>query len=142
MRFKIGNKHRTVGGYTVLLVGYTVRLDWVHFTAAKHRRVIHELAAVVLDYNVRGRLESNLGYSVMGPPDLLTPPRVMPAVTLHDAEGRFVSGPLPADLIGAAAPFGQPLEALVGDGPDEAIIVLEREPHPMDIELRWLESAA
>jgi hypothetical protein len=76
------------------------------------------------------RLESNLGYMGSAPADPVIGPRVMPAVTIHDHLGRFVSGELPADLVGAAAPFGQPMESYTDDG---GLVVLEREPHPLDI---------
>lgn len=117
----------------MLVVGYTVRLDWIHFTTAKRQKCIHELAAVVLDYNVRGRLESLGAWGGAAGPG-----RAVPSVTLHDLAGRFRSGPLPADLEGAAAPFGLPMETLVEDG--SAIVVLEREPHPLDFDVRWWES--
>ena len=131
MRFKVGNKHKTRGGYTLLVVGYSCRLDWIHFTNSRRQKVIHELACVVLDYNQRGRIEYPGTIETPGPG------RVMPSVTLHDLRGRFKSGQLPADLEGAAAPFGQAIEALVGE--DSALVVLEREPHPLDFDVRWWE---
>lgn len=134
-RFRIGNRHRTIGGYTVLVVGYTVRLDWIHFTTAKRQKCIHELAAVVLDYNQRGKIETG---ALGGASWRAQPGSMMPSVTLHDLSGRFRSGRLPADLEGAAAPFGQPLETLVEDG--SAIVVLDREPHPLDFDVSWWES--
>lgn len=130
LKVQIGSKFETLDGHTVMLTAYVVRLDWIFDPHGKIRRVVREFHAAVLDSTARGALE--------WPPTHGS--KITPALVAYDTRGQFVSGQLPEDLIGEAAPFGQAEEYistyLESEGRDP-LVVFSRKAHPMDIDLNF-----